>query len=379
MSRIIISASASSSMARTSRLPSSTSKVPTPSTSNSGTAPPFVSRLYQQRGGLRSRPLDQLDQLLRFAVDPAGRGREAYGPFHLPAPALDRRGETTEVFGELLEVRSHAYHKDLVEVRVQLVGPDDGPRRERLEPVVFYIFLYVFGSGAGQQHLAQRERVRGPVEPFHHPHAGGPLLRGFGLGHHRLPVREYRRVRVPLGALRKLLDDRFDPHVEVAPRTFVEQGNGRADPVAAAGNLLNVSFIGQYVEQVIATGEVGAHLPGQLLGSQLLPAQANEVHDPEDPPYALELGGDRYLVYRRFVHTSLPTISPHTRPSSTPPALPLAQNSILPESGRSENYSVKFRTLLEKSFSSSCRCSVAIISCSAEVELGDAKGAIGAR
>src|SRR5918995_5950034 len=242
----MMSTPASSSMARTSRLPSSTSKVPTPSTSKSGTAPPFVSGVDQQGGGLRRCPLDQLDQLLCFAIDPAGRGRKAYGPFHLPAPALDRRGETTEVFGELLEVRGHAYHKDLVEVRVQLVGPDDGPRRKRLEPIVVYIFLHVFGAGAGQKHLAQRERVRGSVEPFHHPHVG-PLLRSLGLGHHCLPVREHRRVCVPLGPPRKLLDDRFDPHVEVAPRPFVEQRDRRPDRVASAGNLSNVAFVDQYV------------------------------------------------------------------------------------------------------------------------------------
>src|SRR5829696_6012209 len=71
-------------------------------------------------------------------------------------------------------------------------------------------------SGTRQQHLAQSERVRGPVESFHHPHVG-PLLRGLRLGHHCLPVREYRRVGVRLGPLCKLLDDRFDPPVEVAP------------------------------------------------------------------------------------------------------------------------------------------------------------------
>src|SRR5918995_5488356 len=369
----MMSTPASSSMARTSRLPSSTSKVPTPSTSKSGTAPPFVSGVDQQGGGLRRCPLDQLDQLLRFAIDPAGRGRKAYGPFHLPAPALDRRGETTEVVGELLEVRGHAYHKDLVEVRVQLVGPDDGPRRKRLEPIVVYVLLYVLGAGAGQKHLAQRERVRGSVEPFHHPHAGGPLLRGFGLGHHRLPVREHRRVGVPLGALRELLDDRFDSRVEVAPRTFVEQGDGRADPVAAAGDLLNVSFVGQYVEQVIATGEVGVHLPGQLLGSQLLPTQANEVHDPEDAPYALELGGARYLAYRRFTGIPLPMISPHTRPSlNSSCTSPWRKTLYCPNPDRSKNISVKIHTLLEKSFSSCCRCGVAIISCSGRVRLVDA-------
>src|SRR5918992_3000673 len=191
---------------------------------------------------------------------------------------------------------------------------DDSPRRKSLEPVVVYVSLYVFGPGAGQQHLAQSERVRRPVEPFLHPHTG-PFLRGFDLGHLCLPVREHRRVCVPLGPLRELLDDRFDPHVEVAPQTFVEQGNGRSDAVAAAGNLPNVSFVGQYVEQVIATGEVGVQLPGQLLGTQVLPAQADEVHDPEDPSNALELGGDRYLAYRRVTCTLVPTVSPHKRPS----------------------------------------------------------------
>src|ERR687890_408983 len=101
----MISTPASSSIAKTRRLPSSTSKVPTPSTSNSGTAPPLVSGVDQQRGCLRSRTLDQLHQLLSFPVDPAGRRRETYGPFHLPTPALDRRSKTAKVLGELLEVR----------------------------------------------------------------------------------------------------------------------------------------------------------------------------------------------------------------------------------------------------------------------------------
>src|ERR687889_399696 len=132
----MMSTPASSSIARTRRLPSSTSKVPTPSTSNSGTAPPLVSGVDQQRGCNRSRTLDPLHQLLSFPVDPAGRRRETYGPFHLPTPALDRRSKTAKVLGELLEVRGHAYHEHLVEVRVQLGGADDGPRRERLQPVI---------------------------------------------------------------------------------------------------------------------------------------------------------------------------------------------------------------------------------------------------
>src|SRR5215213_1883434 len=191
---------------------------------------------------------------------------------------------------------------------------DYSPRRKSLEPVVVYVSLYEFGPGAGQQHLAQSERVRRPVEPFHHPHTG-PFLRGFGLGHHCLPIREHRRVGVPLGPLRKLLDYGFDSRVEVAPRTFVEQGDGRTDPVAAAGDLPNVSFVGQYVEQVITTGEVGAQLPGQLLGGQVLPPLANEVDDPEDPPYSLELGSDdRYLAYRKITGSLGRIVSPHKRP-----------------------------------------------------------------
>src|SRR5215212_2922939 len=192
---------------------------------------------------------------------------------------------------------------------------DYSPRRKSLEPVVVYVSLYEFGPGAGQQHLAQSERVRRPVEPFHHPHTG-PFLRGFGLGHHHLPVQEHRRVGVPPSALRKLLDYGFDSRVEVAPRTFVEQGDGRTDPVAATGDLPNVSFVGQYVEQVITTGEVGAQLPGQLLGGQVLPPLADEVHDPENPPYALELGtDDRHLAYRRIPGALVPAVSLHERPS----------------------------------------------------------------
>src|SRR5215212_1272959 len=131
----MMSTPASSSMARTRRLPSSTSKVPAPSTSNLGTTPPLASRVCHQRGCLSSRPLDQFDQLLPFAVDPAGRGRETYGPFHLTAAAFDRRGKTAKVLGELLEIRGYAYHERLVEVRVQLGRADDCPRRERLKPV----------------------------------------------------------------------------------------------------------------------------------------------------------------------------------------------------------------------------------------------------
>src|SRR5215212_6332358 len=98
----MMSTPASSSMARTSRLPSSMSNVPAPSTSRLGINPSFRELFPEQRRGFLGGPPDHLDQPLSFATYAPGRGGESDRPFH-PAPlALDRRRHAAQVLRELL-------------------------------------------------------------------------------------------------------------------------------------------------------------------------------------------------------------------------------------------------------------------------------------
>src|SRR5215204_5594762 len=130
----MMSTPASSSMAKTSRLPSSTSKVPAPSTSSLGIPSSlrrqarFTQAFYagpsaiplrrtaeiplgasEQRRSLPGRPLDHRDQLLLLAAYAPGRGREAYRPLHLAALAPDRRRHAAQVLRKLLKIRGHPH------------------------------------------------------------------------------------------------------------------------------------------------------------------------------------------------------------------------------------------------------------------------------
>ena len=136
-------------------------------------------------------------------------------PSTLPLLLSNRCRHAAEVLRELLEVRGHPYHPNLVQVGVQLGGPDDGPRRESLEPVLVYVALHVLGSAPRQQHLPQGERVRGAVKSLHHPDGRAPR-RNLDLRDRHLATREHRGVGVPLSPPRQLLDDRLYLGVEVA-------------------------------------------------------------------------------------------------------------------------------------------------------------------
>jgi hypothetical protein len=61
----------------------------------------------------------------------------------------------------------------------------------------------------------------------------------------------------------------------------------------------DIPLIGKYVEQVVATREVGVYLTCDLLRRQTLTPLANEVHDPEDPTHTFELGIDPRLTLRQ--------------------------------------------------------------------------------
>jgi hypothetical protein len=71
------------------------------------------------------------------------------------------------------------------------------------------------------------------------------------------------------------------------------------------GKLFDVPFIGEYAEQIVATGEVGPYLVGDLLRRQIFSLATDEFHDPEDPPDALELGTGLRPAQREVVRVSI--------------------------------------------------------------------------
>ncbi len=108
---------------------------------------------------------------------------------------------------------------------------------------------------------------------------------------------------------------------------------------------------------MVATGEVGLYLMGQLLRRQIFSLPADELHDPEDSQNALEFGGGLGLTGRKVARVStrvarlnqlIITLTPIPFPDGESRFPDPILEHRLPGARPFFDSSVDFRTLLEK-------------------------------